>query len=97
MIRHTVVFRLKHEAGSAAEAEFLSAAKALADIPGVEAFEQLRQVSPKNDYSFGFSMEFADEAAYAGYNDHPAHAAFVRDRWIPDVEAFMEIDYVPLV
>ena len=96
MIRHTVVFRLKHEAGSAAEAEFLSAAKALADIPGVEAFEQLRQVSPKNDYRFGFSMEFADQAAYAGYNEHPDHVAFVRDRWIPEVADFMEIDYVPL-
>ena len=96
MIRHTVVFRLKHAAGSPEEAAFLSAAKALAAIPGVEAFEQLRQVSPKNDYAFGFSMEFADEAAYRVYNDHPEHVAFVRDRWIPEVAAFMEIDYVPL-
>ncbi len=96
MIRHTVVFRLRHAPDSAAEADFLSAAKALADIPGVEKFEQLRQVSPKNNYRFGFSMEFADQAAYAGYNDHPAHIAFVRDRWMKEVEAFMEIDYVPL-
>ncbi len=96
MIRHTVVFRLKHEAGSAAEADFLSAAKGLADIPGVEAFEQLRQVSPKNDFTFSFSMEFTDQAAYASYNDHPAHVAFVKDRWIPEIAAFMEIDYVPL-
>ncbi|MEO9339176.1 Dabb family protein [Mesorhizobium sp. SB112] len=96
MIRHTVVFRLKHASGSAKEKDFLESAKALADIPGVERFEQLRQVSKKNDYAFGFSMEFADEAAYAGYNNHPAHVAFVRDRWVPEVEAFMEIDYVRL-
>lgn len=96
MIRHTVVFRLKHPKGSAAEKKFLSHANLLAAIPGVQAFEQLRQVSPKNDYHFGFSMEFADQQAYAGYNDHPDHVAFVRDRWVPEVEAFLEIDYVPL-
>ena len=79
MIRHTVVFRLKHERYSAAEKAFLDAAKALAGIPGVEKFEQLKQVSPKNDYTFGFSMEFGDQAAYDGYNDHPDHVAFVRD------------------
>lgn len=96
MIRHTVVFRLKHASGSAEEKDFLESAKALVDIPGVERFEQLRQVSKKNDYAFGFSMEFADEAAYAAYNDHPAHVAFVRDRWVPEVDAFMEIDYMRL-
>ena len=96
MIRHTVVFRLKHPKGSAAEKKFLSDSNLLAAIPGVQAFEQLRQVSPKNDYHFGFSMEFADQQAYSGYNDHPDHVAFVRDRWVPEVEAFLEIDYVPL-
>ncbi len=96
MIRHTVVFRLHHPRGSQEETAFLTAAKVLAAIPGVEAFEQLRQVSPKNDFHFGFSMEFADAAAFKRYNDHPDHVAFVRDRWLPEVAAFMEIDYVPL-
>lgn len=96
MIRHTVVFTLKHPEGSPEEAAFLEKAKILANIPGVEKFEQLRQVSPKNDYRFGFSMEFADQAAYSGYNDHPDHVAFVRDRWVPEVAAFLEIDYVQL-
>ena len=97
MIRHIVVFRLKHPKGSAAEKKFLVDARMLAKIPGVEKFEQLRQVSPKNDYHFGFSMEFTDQEAYSGYNDHPDHVAFVRDRWIPEVVSFLEIDYVPLV
>jgi hypothetical protein len=96
MIRHTVVFRLKHAKGSAAEQSFLANAVSLASIPGVENFEQLQQVSRKNDYDFGFSMEFADQAAYDGYNVHPDHVAFVRDHWVPEVEAFLEIDYVPL-
>jgi len=95
MIRHTVVFRLKHRPHSPAEKAFLDAALVLAKIPGVEAFERLTQVSPKNDYRFGFSMEFADQAAYDGYNGHPDHVAFVRDRWVPEVEAFLEIDYAP--
>jgi hypothetical protein len=94
MIRHSVIFTLKHPAGSAEEGAFLRDARVLAAIPGVETFEQLRQVSRKNDYAFGFSMEFADQAAYSGYNDHPDHVAFVRDRWMPEVERFLEIDYV---
>jgi hypothetical protein len=97
MIRHTVVFRLKHAEGSAEETQFLAdAKKILAAIPGVEKFEQLRQVSPKNDYRFGFSLEFTGQAAYSAYNDHPDHTAFVRDRWLPEVESFLEIDYLPL-
>lgn len=93
MIRHTVVFRLKHAKGSAEEKAFLSAANVLARIPGVEKFEKLRQVSNKNDFAFGFSMELADEAAYRGYNDHPEHVRFVKDRRVPEVEDFLEIDY----
>lgn len=96
MIRHTVVFTLKHEAGSAEERAFLEAALVLQAIPGVGKFERLRQVSPKADYAFGFSMEFADQAAYDGYNSHPDHVAFVRDRWVPEVDRFQEIDYVAL-
>ena len=97
MIRHTVAFRLKHDKGSAEERKFLADAKAiLTPIPGVTKFEQLREVSPKNDFAFGFSMEFADQAAYDGYNNHPAHVAFVRDRWMNEVADFLELDYTPL-
>ena len=92
MIRHTVVFRLRHAAHSPAETAFLDAALVLAKIPGVEKFERLKQVSPKNDYRFGFSMEFADQAAYDGYNNHPDHVSFVRDRWDNEVTDFLEVD-----
>lgn len=96
MIRHTVVFTLKHAKGSAEEKSFLADALVLAKIPGVGSFEQLRQTSSKNDFAFGFSMEFADQAAYSAYNEHPDHVAFVQGRWIPEVAEFMEIDYEPL-
>ena len=68
----------------------------LATIPGVEKFEQLRQISTKNDFRFGFSMEFADKKAYDGYDRHPKHVSFVQDRWNREVDEFIEIDYEPL-
>ena len=96
MIRHTVVFRLAHPAGSPAEAGFLRAAQALAAIPGVQKFEVLRQVGKKNAFSFGISMEFADAAAYTRYSECSEHRQFVQERWLKEVEDFLEIDYVPL-
>ena len=97
MIRHTVAFTLKHTQGSPEEAKFLGdGTRILGAIPGVQKFEALRQVSAKNTYAFGFSMEFADRAAYDGYNDHPDHIAWVRDRWMTEVDDFLEIDYAPV-
>jgi quinol monooxygenase YgiN len=92
-IRHTVVFTLSHAERSADEADFLATAAKLSAIDGVEEFEILRETSPKNDYRFGISMEFADRAAYEAYNGHPDHVAFVQGRWIPEVCEFLEIDY----
>ena len=92
-IRHTVVFSPKHAAGSPEEADFLAAAQKLADIPGVEAFEILRETSPKNSYRYGISMEFAGPEAYAAYNEHPDHVRFVQERWLSEVADFLEIDY----
>jgi hypothetical protein len=92
-IRHTVAFTPRHDPGSAEEADVLAAGAALASVPGVEAFEGLREVSPKNGYRFGFSMEFADAAASAAYNEDPRHDDFVQERWIPEVADYLEIDY----
>jgi heme-degrading monooxygenase HmoA len=92
-IRHTVAFTLNHGAGSAEERDFLDAAEHLASIPGVEAFELLAEVSPKNGYRFGISMEFANRAAYEGYNEHPDHVRFVQERWLSEVSEFLELDY----
>jgi hypothetical protein len=96
MIRHTVAFRLKHPEGSPAERAFLDTGqRVLSRIPGVRHFERLREVSRKNGFTFGFSMEFVDQAAYDAYNTHPDHESFVQERWVREVEEFMEIDYVP--
>jgi hypothetical protein len=95
-IRHTVVFTLSHPAGSAEEADFLTTASHLAAIPGVESFEILRETSPKNGYRHGISMEFAGPDAYTAYNQHPDHVRFVQERWLPEVAAFLEVDYESL-
>ena len=93
-IEHTVVFRLAHPAGSPAESDFLTAARsALTEIPGVEDFTVNRQVSPKSDLAWQFSMRFADQAAYDAYNAHPAHVEFVATRWQTEVVAFQEYDF----
>ena len=93
-IRHGVVFTLKHAEGSPEEADFLRANAELASIPGVEAFELMREVSPKNGFDHALTMEFADRAAYEAYNEHPEHAGFVADRWDAEVSDFLEIDTV---
>ena len=94
-IQHTVVFRLAHAPGSTAEAEFLGTARAtLTGIPGVTEFVINRQVSPKSDLAWQFSMVFADEAAYAAYNDHPDHVTFVQQRWQVEVDDFSEFDFI---
>ena len=92
-IRHTVAFALVHPEGSAEERGFVEAAERLAGIPGVEAFELLAEVSPKNGYRFGISMEFADQQAYDRYNAHPDHIRFVQERWLSEVSEFLELDY----
>ena len=95
MITHSVFFRLNHEKGSEAEAAFITKAKELADIPGVGNFRVLEETSPKNNFDFGLSMEFVDQAAYDSYNNHPGHVAFVQDFWLKEVADFMEIDHIP--
>ena len=93
-ILHTVAFRLRYGMDAPETQVFLhDAERILTGIPQVENFQVLREVSEKNDYDFGFSMEFENKAAYDAYNNHPAHQAFVTQRWLKEVADFMELDY----
>ncbi|GGD95971.1 Dabb family protein [Paenibacillus nasutitermitis] len=93
-IQHSVIFCLKHKKGSREAGQFLAdGQKILSSIPVVKHFHVFRQVSPKNDYDYGFSMEFASREEYEAYNAHPLHTAFVEERWKTEVERFLEIDY----
>lgn len=75
------------------ETEFLQAAQKLADIPVVNNFKCLRQISKKNIYDFGLSMEFASIDDYQTYNDQPDHVQFVENRWIPEVTDTISMEF----
>lgn len=95
-IIHSVVFTLKHEKDSEQTKQFLQDGQALlSSIPSVKNFQVFYEVSPKNNYQYGFSMEFDSQADYDAYNEHPVHTAFVQQRWEVEVDQFMEIDYKP--
>ena len=92
-MEHTVMFRLKHAAGSEAETDFLAAAAELAVIPGVKNFQIRRQISPKNNLAFGIAMRFDTDDEFQVYSSHPLHTSFVQERWLPGVEEFLEADF----
>lgn len=94
MIRHSVVLKLKYSKGSPEEKEFLDEALKLKSIPGVLKFEVMKVISSKNPYEFGISMEIEYKKSYGFYSNHPDHTQFVEQYWIPNVEVFMEIDYL---
>ncbi|HRI19835.1 MAG TPA: Dabb family protein [Panacibacter sp.] len=96
MIKHTVVFKLKYPGGSKEAGNFFAAAAQLANIPGVENFESLKQVSKKNNYDFCLSMQFENQELYNAYNIHPSHVAFIQQYWLASVADFMELDYEAL-
>jgi len=93
-IRHMVLFCLMYDKDGTETEKFLQDGQTiLSTIPVVEKFEVLKQISPKNEYDFGFSMEFSDKAAYEMYNANPLHVDFVKDRWLKEVTKFLEIDF----
>ena len=94
MIHHSVIFTLNASVDEATKEQFFGAAKELATIAGVENFKCLKQVSAKNKFSFGLSMDFADELLYQQYNNHPLHIKFIGEQWLNYVEDYMEIDYL---
>lgn len=94
-VQHTVVFHLVHPPGSPAETSFLDTARTtLTTIPGVTEFVINRQISPKSDLAWQFSMVFTDQSAYDAYNAHPAHVDFVQQHWQVEVDGFQEYDFV---
>lgn len=96
-IQHMVIFDLSYTEGSGEAKKFLQdGTRILTGIPVVRNFQAFKQVSPKNDYQYGFSMVFASREDYSTYNQHPHHVAFVQDRWNKEVTRFLEIDFAYL-
>ena len=94
-IQLMVIFDLSHEKGSAMAEKFLKDGQSiLSNLPFVQNFQVLNQVSLKNDFTYGFSMVFDGQPAYTSYNNHPDHLAFVENRWKKEVTRFLEIDFI---
>lgn len=94
MITHSVFFNLQHAKDSVEETHFLEKAIGLSAISSVQNFDFVHEVSPKNNFSYGLIMQFDDQSGYDFYNNHPDHISFVEKTWMPEVEDFIEIDYV---
>ena len=85
---HSVFLNSNILRGAQLEQAFLAVAKKLDTIPGVEKFECLKQISKKNKFEFGLSMEFANQQLYDTYNNHPDQVAFIQNHWLNEVEDF---------
>lgn len=93
-IRHMVIFNLKHQANSAEECDFLEKCeKILTSISFVNNFQVCKQVSGKNHFKFGFSMEFLSRDDFNQYLNHPEHISLVKKMWNIEVLDFLEIDF----
>ena len=93
IITHTVFFKLKHPKGSEAEKDFLAKAVALKSINTVMNMTQVTEIGKKNDFDWGLTMQFKNQADYDTYSNHPDHVDFVTNVWEKEVVDFMEIDY----
>lgn len=93
MIYHSVFLQFKSELSQEQRDTFFAAAKKLAYIPGVQSFQCLQEISPKNSFEYGLIMQFETDAVYQAYTQHPDHVRFVEQVWIPAVASFQEIDY----
>lgn len=93
MIRHSVILKLNSELSLVDKKAFFEAVDGLKEIPGVHKFEVLKQVSTKNEFEYGISMEFENQKNYDDYAKHPLHTAFLQNFWAKSVTDFLEIDY----
>ena len=95
-LRHVVLFGFKPEATPADIEGVVARFCALKRlVPGVEALEWGRDISPEGlaqGHSHAFSLTFASEAARDAYLPHPEHQAFVASIG-PFVARALVVDY----
>jgi hypothetical protein len=77
MIRHIVLLKARPEVTESEIAAIFADLAAIRDkMPGVLAIHSGRSESPEKierGYMHGFTVDFADWAALAAYQDHPDH------------------------
>jgi hypothetical protein len=79
MIRHSVILKLKPELTFKEKQVFFEAVNALSVIPNVQKFEFLKQISSKNKFEFGISMEFDNQEQYYIYSNYPEQIVFIQN------------------
>jgi hypothetical protein len=95
VFRHVALFRF-HEASSIGQrAEFLAAlARLPAQIPSIRnASCGLDLGYQAGNQDAALILDFADEADFAAYKAHPAHAALIRDHVTPIVAHTVRVQY----
>jgi len=58
MLQHSVLFSMKENIDTPRLKQFLKAAVELTNIPGVITFKSWKQISKKNAFQYGLSIEF---------------------------------------
>ncbi len=94
-LRHLVLLRF-HEGTEPAQVAAI--ADALRTLPGKIPELADYRVGPDlaisdGTYEFGISADFASEADYAAYRDHPAHQAVIHDLIAPLVAARAAVQF----
>lgn len=96
MIKHSVIFNFKDSVTPVQKQDFFEATQNLSLIEGVKHLQTLRQVSPKNKFTYCISMEFDTMEIYERYNNHPDHQTFIQRFWLKLIKDFLEIDLKPI-
>ena len=87
MVRHVVVFRWS-DGVSVEDQEAVAAALAAlpSEIPAILDYRFGPDAGlADGNFDFAVTADFADEAGYLEYRDHPAHRAVITDRILPIV------------
>ena len=97
MVEHIVLLKLKSDVTSAQLDALPDALMKMKDeIPGIESITAGLNNSPEGksqDYSYGFIVRFADEAARDAYLPHPFHQKVAGEQIRPLVEDVLVFDY----
>ncbi len=81
-ISHVVMVWLKPDVTTTQQAEIMSAAQQLSEIPGVIGVQAGLPVASERDivddsFSFGINISLSDASAIDGYLNHPIHVNYV--------------------
>ncbi|WP_419919195.1 Dabb family protein [Candidatus Poriferisocius sp.] len=95
MIRHVVMFRFRNDADAT---QRRAVRDAIATMPGATGATEAYAIGPdlglaEGNFDFAVVGDFADEAAYLTYRDHPEHQRIVSEIIRPAISDRAAIQY----